>query len=88
MTNSLFKNNQGLSLNGMLANGPNVLGDMWSLLVRFRNYHLGLVGDVSKAYYTMKMGQLENHDRRIVWRWEDCGQDWRTFAFVSVSYGD
>ena len=40
---------QGLSLNGMLAKGHKVLGDMWSLLVRFCNYNLGLVGDVSKA---------------------------------------
>ena len=72
----------------MLAKGRQVLGDMWSLLVRFRNYDLGLIGYVSKAYYAMKMGQLEKHVRRVVWRWGDCEQDWRTFAFVAVSFGD
>ena len=69
VTNSSFNNSQGLSLNGMLAKGPKILGDMWSLLVRFRNYDLGLVGEVSKAYYAMKTDQLEKHVRRFMWRW-------------------
>ena len=70
----------------MLAKGPFVLGDMWSLLVRFSNYNLCLVGDVYKAYYAMKTGQLKKHIRRIVWWWGDRKHDWKTFAFLAVSF--
>ena len=43
---------------------------------------------MSKAYYAMKTGQLEKHIRRVVWRWGDREQDWRTFTFVAVSFWD
>ena len=55
-------------------------------MVRFRTYDLGLVGNVSKAYYAMKTGQLKKHIRRIVWWWGDREHDWKTFAFVAVSF--
>ena len=85
---SLTDRRTGLSLNGMLAKGPMVLGDMWALLVRFRCYQKGLCGDVSKAYYSMKTSSLEKHVRRIVWRYGRKNEEWKTFAFVAVSMGD
>ena len=46
VTNSPFND----SLNGMLAKGPKVLGDMWSLLVSFRNYNVeGIVAKAEEA---------------------------------------
>jgi hypothetical protein len=72
----------------MLAKGPMVLNDIWARLFRFRAYTKGLVGDLSKAYYSMKTGELEKHVQRIVWRWGRKDKDWRVFNFVTVSLGD
>ena len=36
----------------------------------------------------MKTGQLKKHIRRVVWRWGDCKQGWRTIILEAVSFGD
>ena len=36
----------------------------------------------------MKTGLMEKHVRRIVCRWENQKQNWKTFAFVAVLFGD
>ena len=77
-----------LSLNDMMAKGPNILADMWKLLLRFRSYSVGLVADVSKAYHSLKTGLLEKHLRRIVWRFADSKKDWKVYAFLVVTFGD
>ena len=78
----------GLSLNSILAKGPNYLNDMWEILVRFRNYEVGLCGDIAKAYYQMHCGPVERHLRRVLWRNGNVGTPWRIFAFEVVSMGD
>ena len=78
----------GLSLNDILAKGPNVLNDIWDLILRFRSYRVGLVSDVTKAYHSMKTGLLEKHVRRVVWRYGKLGTRWRVFAFLVVAFGD
>ena len=56
-----------LSLNDMMAKGPNILADMWKLLLRFRSYSVGLVADVSKAYHS-KAGQKSKKIPKFFWR--------------------
>ena len=85
---SLVDPETGLSLNSILISGPNCLNDMWEMLVRFRHHECGLIGDITKAYYQMKTGQLEKHLRRVLWRFGMVGEPWKMYAFVVVSMGD
>ena len=62
VTNSSF-NNGGRSLNSCIAAGPNSLNSMLDVLLRFRNYEVGLQYDLSKAYNTMRTGIRERHLR-------------------------
>ena len=78
----------GLSLNEMLAKGPNILNDIWELLIRFRSYRVGLISDVTKAYHSLKTGILEKHVRRVVWRHGDSKAAWRVYGFCVVTFGD
>lgn len=78
----------GLSLNGILAKGPMTLNDLWSIFVRFRNQEVGLIGDLSKAYYQMVTGPVEKHVRRVLWRSGEVGTPWRIYGFRVVSMGD
>ena len=78
----------GLSLNDMMMKGPNVLGDIWELLMRFRGYRYGLISDISKAYHSLKTGMLEKHLRKVVWRHGKTGSVWRVYGFLVVAFGD
>ena len=49
---------------------------------------MGLLGDVSKAYYSMLTGLTELHVRRVVWRPGRGSGDWTIFGFQTVSMGD
>ena len=66
----------------MMMKGPNVLGDIWELLMRFRGYRYGLVSEISKAYHSLKTGMLEKHLRRVVWRHGKKGAVWKVYAFL------
>ena len=89
VTNSSLKDPvSGISLNSILAKGPNVLNDMFEILIRFRLYDCGLISDVSKAYYMLLTGVLEMHVRRVLWRYGQVDSNWRTFAFLTVGMGD
>ena len=88
-TNSSLRNSvSGLSLNDMLAKGPNYLSDTYNLLIRFRNYRRGLLGDLTKAYYSMATGLLEMHVRRVIWRWGNKEGEWEIWGYMVVSFGD
>ena len=76
----------GLSLNDILVKGPNMLNDMWALLIRFRRYCIGLIRDLTKAYHSMRTGLLEMHLRRVVWRHADPKAE--VYAFMVVTFGD
>ena len=88
INSSLKCRRSGLSLNEVMCKGPNVLSDLWELLLRFRSYRHGLISDVTKAYHSMKTGLLELHLRRVVWRHGDRGADWKVYGFLVVAFGD
>ena len=77
-----------MSLNDLLAKGPNCLGDTYDLFVRYRHYLVAIIGDITKAYYTILAGLLEMHLRRILWRRGDKNARWKVYGFQVVSMGD
>ena len=45
---------QGRSLNSVLMKGPSWLNNLFDVLIRFRSYIVGLIGDISKMYQSIK----------------------------------
>ena len=89
VTNSSLRDpRSGLSVNDVVAKGPNYLSDTYDLLIRFRGYLTGLIADVTKAYYVMSTGLVEMHLRRVVWRHGDVTKEFDTYGFLVVSFGD
>ena len=88
VTNSSLPDRNGNSVNSILMKGPNSLSDQRAVVSQWRCYERGLSSDVTKAYYSMKTGELEMHIRRVVWRYCKTDHDWRHFAFQTVSFGD
>ena len=87
-SNSSLSDRKGLSLNSILMKGPNTLSDQWSILNKWRSYEIGLCSDVTKAYHSLRTGEIEKHLRRVVWRFGNPEKSWRVFAFCTVSFGD
>ena len=71
VTNSSLSDKRSTSLNSILMKGGNSLSDQWELLNRYRMYEKALRTDVSKAYWSLRTGEVEKHVRRIVWRHGD-----------------
>ena len=88
VTNSSLSDRKGISLNSTLMKGHDTLSDQWDVLTRWRTYEKALCSDVTKAYYSLKTGELEKHIRRVFWRYGDSAKKWGTFGFNTVSFGD
>ena len=49
---------------------------------------VALCSDVTKAYYSLRTGEIEKHVRRVVWRFGDQSKPLRIFAYFTVSFRD
>ena len=58
VTNSFKDVATGLSVNELLAKGPECLADTYKLLIRFRSFLRALVADIMKAYYLVRRNLL------------------------------
>ena len=88
VTNSSLSDKRGMSLNSILMKGHDSLSDQWNVIMKWRSYEMALCTDVTKAYYSMRTGEVEKYVRMVVWRDGDQSQPWRTFGFLTVSFGD
>merc|ERR1712121_477475 len=86
VSNSSFPNGS-TALNELLLKGPNTLNCLFSNLVRFRSYQVALVGDISKAYNSIKTGIVERHVRRYWFRFSP-NDSWKVYGANCVMFGD
>ena len=60
---------KGHALNEYWAKGPNVfLNTLFGILIRFRENHVGFIGNVSKMYNSVRIKLLDQHCHRFLWR--------------------
>ena len=88
VNSSLNNNNQGHSINSILAKGPNSLASLFRVLMVFRTYSNIIVWDLKKAYNALHTGEVEMFYRLLVLRWGDVEAKWRTYGLTRVHYGD
>ena len=56
---------QGVSLNDLLAKGPDVINNLVGILLRFREEEIGMVGDIRKMYHAVKLSESDMHTRHF-----------------------
>ena len=89
VSNSSFKNKTcKLSPNECMATPPNALSDLLTVLLRWRTYPVALILDLTRAYQSIKTGEMERHVRRIVWRWGIPENEWEILAYDCMTFGD
>ena len=77
----------GVSLNSILAKGPDVLNPIRCVLLRFREHPFAFIGDVSKMYNSVFLEEQEVHLHRFLWI-DESTQEIETYAILRVNIGD
>ena len=62
---AMFK---GFSLNTMLYKGPNVYGNIFDILLRFRRYDIAINGDITKMFNQILLDYTDRKYHRFIWR--------------------
>ena len=88
VANSALKNcHNGKSLNECMDRGPNTLTDITQVLIKWRGFEETLLYDLSKAYQSLRVGDLERNLRRFKWR-DSPDEAWANYAYDRVTFGD
>ena len=89
VSNSALKNcNTGPSVNDLWPKGPNSLSNLFDVFIRWRFYVIAVVWDIAKAYHSILTTITEKFLRLVVWRMGETEEDWQTWGFVRVAFGD
>ena len=76
------------TLNEYWAKGPDLVNNLLGVLIRFRENKVGVAGDVSKMYHTIKLSDLDQHTHRFLWRNMETERKPDVYVMTSVSFGD
>ena len=78
----------GHTINDYWAKGPNVLNDILSVLLKFRENQIALVGDISKMYNSIHLCPRDQHTHRFLWRDLESERPPDHYALTCVPFGD
>ena len=89
VANSAVKNcSTGPSANDMWPKGPNSINNLLKVFCRWRTYETAVVFDLSKAYQSVQTTEREKFLRLVVWRYGETNEDFITFGFDKMTFGD
>lgn len=84
---AMINQRSGLSLNQVIAKGPDLSNSLASVIVHWRFSQHVVLFDLTKAYWQVQTGERELHMRRVRWR-SSLDQQWRTYGFTCATFGD
>jgi len=64
---SLSKEPNQLSLNDCLGKGPNLTLNIFDILIKFRNYPIGMVADTEKAFHQIVVNSSDRDMLKFLW---------------------
>lgn len=80
------KTTSGTALNEILANGPMLQEDLFSILVRFRTHPIVVTADITKMYRQVEVTESHQKWQMIVWR-ENPSDPLRFYKLKTLTYG-
>lgn len=79
---------QGYSLNDFYAKGPTFFNDMLGIIIRFREDHVGFVGDVHKMFHSIDITYQDQMTHLFLWRDLDQQREPDIYAMTALNMGD
>ena len=88
INSSLRNSGNGPLPNDNWPKGPNALKPMYEVFVCFRLYEVAIHFDLSKMFHTVQTGEPEKLMRLMVWRDGKQGEEWQSYGWKVVAFGD
>jgi hypothetical protein len=78
----------GHTLNDYWYKGPDLLNNLFGVILRFRENPIAIAGDISKMYHMVSIPLSDQHVHRFVWR--DCESEKEPDVYVKtvLTFGD
>ena len=77
----------GVSLNSYLYKGPCLIGDLFAVLLRFREEEVAFMGDISKMFLQILLPESDSQVHRFLWR-DDKTEEPKIYRLTRVTFGD
>ena len=76
-------------MNDYWCKGPNsFINNLFGILVKFRENHIGFIGDIKKMYNSVRIGELDQHCHRFLWRCMETYRKPDIHVLTAVTMGD
>ena len=75
-------------LNDYWAKGPDLLGNLLGILIKFRENFVAYIGDVKKMYHTVRLDPADQQIHRFLWRDFQLDNKPDHYMMQVVSFGD
>ena len=79
---------QGHALNEYWMKGPDLLNDLFGVLLRFRERQCALIGDLSKMYHRILIPESDQRVHRYLWRDMETNREPDVYVKTVLTFGD
>ena len=79
---------QGHRLNDYWINSPDLLNNLFGVVLRFREQEVALVGDISKMYHRILIPEQDQHVHRFLWRDLETNREPDVYMKTVPTFGD
>ncbi|XP_071941071.1 uncharacterized protein [Antedon mediterranea] len=79
---------QGHCLNEYWMKGPDMLNDLFGLILRFRENETAIIGDISKMYHRVLIPIRDQHVHRFLWRNLNIDSKIDVYLKTVLTFGD
>lgn len=79
---------QGHRLNDYWLKGPDLLNNLFGVILRFREERVAISGDVSKMYHRVLIPEVDQHVHRFLWRDMEVDREPDVYIKTVLTFGD
>ena len=79
---------QGQCLNDYWMKGPDLLNNLFGVILRFREKGVAIVGDISKMYHRVLIPEQDQHVHRFLWRDLEESREPVVYVKTVLTFGD
>ena len=79
---------QGHRLNDYWMKGPDLLNDLFGVVLRFRENEVAFIGDISKMYHRILIPEADQHVHKFLWRNLETERAPDVYVKTVLTFGD